>query len=762
MKAWVFSGQGSQHKGMGEGLFEQFPTLCDKANQILGYSIQELCLHDPDNNLGLTQYAQPALFIISALNYLVEIQNVPPPQFLAGHSLGEFNALFAAGCFDFETGLRLVKKRGELMGQVNGGSMIAVLGIESEKLIDYLTQNNLVHVDVANYNTASQIALSGPTDELKKITKALDRKNGIRCIPLNVSAAFHSRYMRSVSDEYSDFIRQFTFSAPQRTVISNVTALPYTTADQIYELLSKQIYSPVRWYESMQFLLKQGVNELEEIKPGRILTKMWQAARDNFDKPQNGQPHTPTREVYHANNQQLISVTAKDLGCPTFCQDYRVRYAYLAGSMYKGISSSALVIRMAQAGLMGFFGTGGLSLERIEDEIKTIQKNLGREGAYGLNFLHTLDDPAREQALIDLYLQYDIRFIEAAAFMQITAPLIHFRFKDAYIDAKGNPVAARHVIAKVSRPEVAQAFMQPAPEHLLHQLVQNNQLTEQEAKIARLLPISDDICVEADSGGHTDAGVALTLIPTIIRLRDQMMESYAYAKRIRVGASGGIGTPEAAAAVFMLGADFILTGSVNQCSPEAANSPAVKDMLAQLNVQDTTYAPAGDMFELGAQVQVVRKGTLFPARANKLFHLYRTYESLEQIDVRTRRAVEEQYFKKSFDQVWQETKDYYVRSNQTHEIEKALRNPKHKMALVFKWYFIHTTRIALEGDKNDQVNFQVHCGPAMGAFNQSVKGTHLEDWHNRHVDMIADYLMNGAAKLFEQKLQLLCYSQKVF
>ena len=168
------------------------------------------------------------------------------------------------------------------------------------------------------------------------------------------------------------------------------------------------------------------------------------------------------------------------------------------------------------------------------------------------------------------------------------------------------------------------------------------------------------------------------------------MMRYQYAKAIRVGAAGGIGTPQAAAAAFILGADFIMTGSINQCTVEAGTSNAVKDMLQTMNVQDTTYAPAGDMFEIGAKVQVLRKGLFFPARANKLYELYRHYDSLDEIDDKTRQQIQEKYFQRSFATVWEDTKAYYLKEK-PEEIVKAEQNPKHKMALIFRWYFVHSS-----------------------------------------------------------------------
>jgi trans-AT polyketide synthase/acyltransferase/oxidoreductase domain-containing protein len=262
--------------------------------------------------------------------------------------------------------------------------------------------------------------------------------------------------------------------------------------------------------------------------------------------------------------------------------------------------------------------------------------------------------------------------------------------------------------------------------------------------------MADDLCAEADSGGHTDKAVAFSLLPAMMQLRDEAMAEHRYPARLRVGSAGGIGTPEAAAAAFLMGADFILTGSINQCTPEAGTSDGVKDMLADADIQDFAMAPAGDMFELGARVQVFRKGVFFPARGNKLYELYQRHESLEAIDAKTREQLEKQYFKRTFDEVWAETRAYYARTDAA-QVDRAGKNPRHKMALVFRWYFVDSMRRAQRGDMADKVNFQIHSGPALGSFNRAVKGTPLEAWRNRHVDEVAGFIMRNAARVLEER-----------
>jgi trans-AT polyketide synthase, acyltransferase and oxidoreductase domains len=731
MRAWLFPGQGSQHKGMGADLFAAYPEHCAQADEILGYPLHELCADDPDGRLRRTEFAQPAMFVVNALAALAT--RSAAPAYLAGHSLGELNALHAAGCFDFTAGVRLVQRRGQLMARAAGGGMLAVLGLDLDALTRLLDGLGVTELDVANHNTAEQVVLSGPQDALSRVAARIRETGQGRCVPLNVSAAFHSRYMQEAAAQFGRFLDGVPLQPPRVPVIANVTGAPYP-ATGLAELLVQQISSPVRWRDSMRYLAGQGVDDVVEVGPGRVLTGLWQTiAREPRPVP----VPAPVRPPHAA----AAGSGAESLGSAEFRRDYGIRYAYLAGSMFRGIASVDLVVRMARAGLMGFFGTGGLTLKEVEDALVAIGRQAG-SGRYGMNLLHAPDEPELERRTVELFLRHDVRYVEAAAFTAVTAPLVLFRYRG------GVP---RHIVAKVSRPEVATAFMQPPPEAVLRQLVAEDALTESEAQAARRLPVSADVCVEADSAGHTDGGVALVLLPRMTRLRDELMDRFGYPDRIRVGASGGLGSPEAVAAAFLLGADFVVTGSVNQCSPQAGTSDAVKDLLAGLDVQDTTYAPAGDLFELGARVQVVRRGTLFAARANKLYQLYRQFGGLDEIDARTRDTIEETYFRRSFDQVWQETREYYLASGRTADAERVAAAPKLKMAAVFKWYFAHTIGLALAGRVADQVNFQVHCGPAMGAFNRFVAGTPLQDWRARDVDTIAGTLMSGAAQYWADR-----------
>jgi trans-AT polyketide synthase/acyltransferase/oxidoreductase domain-containing protein len=444
------------------------------------------------------------------------------------------------------------------------------------------------------------------------------------------------------------------------------------------------------------------------------------------------------------------AITAESLGSTQFKAAYGLRCAYVAGSMYKGISSSDMVIALGKAGLIGYLGTGGLDPARMESAIRRIQSELADGQPYGVNLLCNLARPRAEQQAVDMFLRAGIRHVEAAAFVRITPSLAYWRLKGIRRGPDGRVIRPRRVLAKVSRPEVAAAFLRPAPDSLLNDLVAAGRLTPVEAELGELIPMADEICVEADSGGHTDQGVAYALMPAMLALRDRIQAEYRYDRPVHVGAAGGIGTPHAAAAAFILGADFVLTGSINQCTVEAGTSDAVKDLLQALDVQDTAYAPAGDMFEIGARVQVARRGLFFPARANRLYELYQRLDSIDELDPKVKRQIEEQYLHRSFDEALEETRAHYWRSDPEAPARGEF-SPKEKLAMVFRSYFVHATRLAMQGVEDRKVDFQVHCGPAMGAFNQWVGGTALEPWRNRHVADIAEMIMNGAAQLLNDR-----------
>ncbi|TXH64664.1 MAG: ACP S-malonyltransferase [Lysobacteraceae bacterium] len=282
MIAFVFPGQGSQKRGMGQGLFDEvreYASVEKEVDAILGYSMRRLCLEDVDNKLKETQYTQPSLYVANALHYYKALSDGARPSYLAGHSLGEYNALLAAGVFDFLTGLRLVQKRGELMSRVRNGGMAAVIGLGSVTIADTLRNAGLAGIDIANFNSPSQIVISGPVDEIKRAVPLLETAGARMVMPLPVSAAFHSRYMADAAAEFAEFLAPMAFSAPMIPVIANVTAEAYPideTAELIKSTLVRQITHSVQWTQSVRYLLKRGVTQFSEMGPGNVLTRLIQ------------------------------------------------------------------------------------------------------------------------------------------------------------------------------------------------------------------------------------------------------------------------------------------------------------------------------------------------------------------------------------------------------------------------------------------------------------------------------------------------------
>jgi malonyl CoA-acyl carrier protein transacylase len=312
MKAYLFPGQGSQRVGMGEGLFDAFPELTAAADRILGYAIKELCLCDPQRRLSQTQYTQPALYVVNALTLRKRQQETGErPDFVAGHSLGEYNALECAGVMSFEDGLKLVRKRGELMGAAPKGGMAAIIGVSAGKVSEILAANGLSTIDVANYNAPTQTVISGLEADVRNAQACFEKEQAMY-IPLNVTSAFHSRYMRPAREEFGVFLRGFTFAAPTIPVIANANAQPYQPGDAARNL-EEQLAQSVRWLDSMHVLLRQGVTEFVELGPGDVLTKLIKGIRSQL-KPDAAPPRAaepaaaaPVRKPSSADPQQRVA-----------------------------------------------------------------------------------------------------------------------------------------------------------------------------------------------------------------------------------------------------------------------------------------------------------------------------------------------------------------------------------------------------------------------------------------------------------------------
>lgn len=432
------------------------------------------------------------------------------------------------------------------------------------------------------------------------------------------------------------------------------------------------------------------------------------------------------------------------LGDRSFAETHGTRFPYVSGAMANGIATTELVTAMGQAGFLGFFGAAGLGFARVEKAVGELEQALGDRAPWGCNLIHSPQEPQLEEAVAQLYLQRGVRRISAAAYMALTPAVVRYAATGLHQDPQGKIVRKHGVFAKVSRPEVAQRFMEPAPAAILDGLVQRGQLTAQEAALARHVAVAEDITVESDSGGHTDNRPLGALLPLIVNQRDSIVAQRGYDRPIRVGAAGGMGTPHAVAGAFAMGAAYVLTGSVNQGCVESGLDASGRAMLAEAGVADVIMAPAADMFEMGVEVQVLRRGTMFGVRAASLYTLYRAHNSWEEVPEADKRTVEDQLLRSSFADAWESTQRFWERRD-PQEIARAQADPRHRMALVFRSYLGLSSRWAIDGQLDRRVDYQIWCGPAMGAFNDWVRGSFLAAPQERTVVQVARNLMEGAA-----------------
>jgi trans-AT polyketide synthase/acyltransferase/oxidoreductase domain-containing protein len=450
-------------------------------------------------------------------------------------------------------------------------------------------------------------------------------------------------------------------------------------------------------------------------------------------------------EASHALIASLPPVYPEWLGSAAFLQAHGVRFPYVTGAMAHGIATRRLVVAVARAESLAFFGAAGLSPADVEANVVGILGDLEGTGAsWGSDLIHTPHDPSIEEKLVDIYLARGVRRVSASAFMRLTPAVVRYACTGLALAPDGTIRRPNHLFAKLSRSEIAQFFMSPAPREILASLLDRGALSPAEVDLAARVPVAEDVTFEADSGGHTDNRPLTAMLPTLMALREEIQAKYGYSQAPRIGAAGGIGSPSAVAAAFALGAAYVMTGSVNQSTVEAGTSDLAKEMLASAEPTDVAMCPSPDMFEMGVKVQVLKRGTLFASRSSLLRELYRVHGSMEEIPRETVARIEREIFQRPLADVWAETRAYFE-SRFPSEIERAERDPKHKMALVFRWYVGLGSHWAIAGVPERKMDYQIWCGPAMGAFNRWVRGSFLAQLEHRTVVQVALNLLEGAA-----------------
>jgi PfaD family protein len=452
------------------------------------------------------------------------------------------------------------------------------------------------------------------------------------------------------------------------------------------------------------------------------------------------------------NTQSLDTVTLPPiypewLGDRAFSATHGARFNYVVGEMARGITTPRMVVEAVRAGCLGFYGSAGLPLDEIENGLRKIKAELtDTQISWGANLIHTPQQPGYEAGVVDLFLREDVRRVSASAYMRLSPEIVRYTALGLERTPDGGIVRNNHVFAKVSRAEVAEQFLSPAPEAILKALVVSGAITEEQAAMAALVPVAAEITAEADSGGHTDRRSAAPLFSSICAARDRVANKTRIdPDKVRIGLAGGIATPNAVAAAFSMGAAYVLTGSINQAAVESGLSLPGRQLLAKAGPADVAMAPAADMFEQGVEVQVLKRGTLFAMRGKKFFQLYRSGAAFETLSPEEKVWVED-VLGEPFESAWKATREYIAKVN-PGEAERADADGNKRLALVARRYLFSGAQLAREGDPKRLTDYQIWCGPAQGAFNEWVAGTFLEDISNRTIRQIAWNLMEGAARL---------------
>jgi [acyl-carrier-protein] S-malonyltransferase len=280
MIAFIFPGQGSQHPGMGKDLAENFPAarqVFEEADAALGFALSEMCFNGPAEDLQLTENTQPAILTAStAALRALQAEGLPAPYFVAGHSLGEYSALVAANALPLSEAVKIVRARGAYMQEavpVGTGAMAAILGVDMQTVKDACDEAAQGEVcSPANINSPLQIVIAGDTAAIDRAIPILKERGAKRAIKLNVSAPFHCALMKPAQDRLADDLEKADFSDLTVPVVTNVDARPVVTGNEARQSLVRQVSQPVRWLESVEFLINQGVQTFVEIGPGKVLS----------------------------------------------------------------------------------------------------------------------------------------------------------------------------------------------------------------------------------------------------------------------------------------------------------------------------------------------------------------------------------------------------------------------------------------------------------------------------------------------------------
>jgi len=519
MKAVVFPGQGSQRRGMGAGLFERYPDLVRAADVVLGYPIADLCLADPRNELNRTEFTQPAVYVVSCLGYRALMEETAAPDFLAGHSVGEYAALEAAGVFDFDVGLRIVRKRAQLMAEMDGGRLAAVIGLSPDAVERLVAGCGIAGIEIANINSPTQVVVGGPDGPLGAFV-ALCAERGHRAVSLRVSGAFHTSHMAGARDRFREFLDGIAFRPPAIPVIANLTAAPHDP-QRFADTLSRHLASPVQWLRSIERLLDAGVRAFEEVGAPPVLT-----------------PMIPEIERRHGRKAAGFE---RAFGCTR---------PLVVGSLGRGAAGPDLVSALAEGGVLAILDTEEVEPSAIEAALERLADDPRTRGRFGVNVTADPEDPEGEERLVELLLRHGVTCVEARGHAEPSPALLRFCRRD------GAPV--RRLIVRVQDHDALDAF-----------------LRRQDGR-----PVADAVCVDMHPWrrpGGAEGFAPLELLRDALARRDALRRDGGAAPF--VGAADIGGNPHSVRALLAMGGDFVMAGGVFLTAREAALDGVLREAL---------------------------------------------------------------------------------------------------------------------------------------------------------------------------------------
>lgn len=432
----------------------------------------------------------------------------------------------------------------------------------------------------------------------------------------------------------------------------------------------------------------------------------------------------------------------RDLGDKRFGEIFGVEFPMMTGALAKGVASVELVVAGAKAGVLSSYGAGGLPLDTVRDGIRQIRAQLGSL-PYCVNLIHSPDTPNIEEGCTRILLEEGVTVVEASAFMRLTKNLVHYVVRGIEEGTDGQVVERNKLIFKLSRLEILQHAVCPPPAEMLRELVADGLVTSRQAELAAAMPLATAVTVEADSGGHTDRRPLVVLLPLVLSETRRLLRATQGCRGVLVGAAGGIGAPEAMDAAFQLHAAYVVIGTVAQATAEAGTSTRVKKQLSEASYADTAFAPAADMFSLGVKLQVLK--TPFVGRGNWLWSIYQKYDSVEDLTPRELQKLVK-ILGASVEETWKQTRAYYIdRLHAPGAIKEAERDGKLKLDLICRSYLSRTSGYAQRGEPRP-MDYQIWCGPAIGSFNQWVKGSPLSQG-TPSLAAVCTGMLNGACFL---------------